>query len=245
MNAAATIGNFGGRKTGLAEESLYVLAGAGLTLVLFGAMAHFESSGAPATPANIEDLRAVSALYEPPPPKIEEQPQQKVDEVMPLTGIEIAPSDSAVRIAVVPPDLSKIIPTTDIPPKATIEISQLFTDLRPRSGLAEDFDRIFKPSEVDKAPVAVIKTIAHISHRVRENSDELRTTLELVIDAKGGVVNVHVIRSSGNPDFDSIVAQCALREWVFTPALRRGKSVKCLVDQVVWYKWSVGSPFRI
>jgi TonB family protein len=245
MSVTATIESGAGHKARMVEEALYVLAGAGLTLALFGAMAHFEIGGAPVPTPAVEDLRVASALFEPPPPKVEEKPEQKVDEVMPLTGIEIAPSDSAVRIAVVPPDLSKIIPATDIPPKANIEISQLFADLRPRSGMAGDYDRIFKPSEVDKAPAAVIKTIAHISHRVRENSDELRATIELVIDAKGGVLSVRVLRSSGNVEFDTIVAECARREWVFTPAVRRGKNVKCLVDQVVWYKWATGSPFKL
>jgi TonB family protein len=247
MSSAASVqsvGPRGDRAARMAEESLYVLAGAGITFLLFAAMAHFEGDSGAAPVSSIEDMRSVSALYEPPPPKVEERPEH-VDEILPLTGIDIGASESPVRITVVPPDLSRIIPTTEIPPKANIQISQLYTDLRPRSGVSGDADRIFRPSEVDRAPAAVIKTIAHVSHRAREDADELRATLELVVDAKGAVVSIRVLRSSGNPEFDAIVSKCVRQEWVFSPAMKNGKSVKCLVDQLVWYKWSTGSPFKI
>ena len=144
-----------------------------------------------------------------------------------------------------PPDLAKIIPATDIPPKAEIQISQLYADMKPRSGMLGGPDRVFKPSEVDRAPAAVIKTIAHIPHRTRQDADELRATLELVIDGKGEVASVRVLRSSGNAEFDEIVSKCVRKEWVFSPAIKNGKNVKCLVDQLVWYKWTSASPFKI
>jgi len=241
----AFAGDPGSRASRAADETFYVVSGAGLTLCLFAALAHFDRDRAPAPPSNIDDLRSVSALYEPPPPKVEERPEKQVEEIMPLTGIEIGASESPVRISVVPPDLTKIIPSTDIPPKASIEISQLYTDFKPRTGISSGIDRVYRPSEVDKAPAAVIKTIAHIPHRTREDADELRTNLELVIDAKGGIASIRVLRSSGNAEFDMIVSKCVRQEWIFTPAVKNGKNVKCLVDQTIWYKWSTGSPFKI
>jgi TonB family protein len=238
-------GNGGGLARRAAAESFYVVAGAGLTLCLFAALAQFDRDRSPAPPSGIDDLRSVSALYEPPPPKAEVVPEKPAEEIMPLTGIEIGASESPVRIAVVPPDLSKIIPATEIPPKATIDISQLYTDFKPHSGISSGIDRVYRPSEVDKAPAAVIKTIAHISRRAREDADELRAVLELVIDTKGGIASIRVLHSSGNTEFDFIVSKCVRQEWIFTPAIKGGKNVKCLVDQTVWYKWSTSSPFKL
>lgn len=241
----AFAGDGGGRASRAADEALYVAAGAGLTLLLFAALAQFDRDRSAAPPSSVDDLRSVSALYEPPPPKAEVVPEKPAEEIMPLTGIEIGASESPVRIAVVPPDLSKIIPATEIPPKASIDISQLYTDFKPRSGISGGIDRVYRPSEVDKAPAAVIKTIAHISHRTREDADELRAVLELVIDAKGGIASIRVLHSSGNTEFDFIVSKCVRQEWIFTPAVKNGKNVRCLVDQTIWYKWATASPFKI
>src|ERR1700691_5661844 len=111
MSGAASMAFIGpekGRGGRMAEESLYVLAGAGFTLGLFAALAHFDRARESAPATAIEDLHSVSALYEPPPPKVEEPPEQ-AQEIMPLTGIDIGASESPVRITVVPPDLAKII----------------------------------------------------------------------------------------------------------------------------------------
>jgi TonB family protein len=226
-----------------ADETLSILIGAGLTFGLFAGLAHFEFSGAIAPPAEIEDLRIVAAPPEPPPPV--EEHLQRVDVATPLTGIEISAQDSPVKIAVIPPDLSKLFPTTEIPPKATIMVSQLLTDFRPRSNVSSDFDRIFKASEVDQVPAAILKTIAKVPSYVRNDAFELKVTLEAVIDTDGFVTTISVLRSSGNAKFDSIVARCVKQEWEFSPAIRKGKKVRCLVQQLVWYQWSAGSPFTL
>jgi outer membrane biosynthesis protein TonB len=51
-----------------------------------------------------------------------------------------------------------------------------------------------------------------------------------------------VLRPSGNEAFDKIVTECVRDEWEFTPAIRKGKKVRCMVQQLVWYKWTNGSP---
>ena len=63
--------------------------------------------------------------------------------------------------------------------------------------------------------------------------------------AKGAVTAIRVVKPSGNAEFDTIVVECVRDEWVFSPAVRKGKKVKCLVQQLVWYKWTAGSPFTI
>lgn len=229
----------------LAEEAVCLLSGGALTFGLFFAIARFESSRPVAQASDIEDLRVLSAFTEPPPPP---RPQERAepDTISPLTGIEIAASDSSVKLAVVPPDLDKIIPSDEIPPRATIEFNQLMPDLRPKAGMSGDFQHIYQQNEVDQAPKAVVQKIAKVSKRARDNADQLKVNLLLVIGTEGEVQSIRVIRPSGNAKFDSIVLECVRDEWEFSPAINKGKKVRCMVQQQVWYKWTEGSsPFTI
>jgi TonB family protein len=228
----------------LAEEAFCLLVGACLTFGLFFGIARFESVRPVAPPSDIEDLRVMSAVTEPPPPKPEERVEQ--DNSAPLTGIEIAASESSVKIAVVPPDMDKIIPTEDIPPRATIQFNQLITDLKPKAGISGDFQHIYQQNEVDQVPTALVKTIARVTKRTRDNAPQLRVTLVLVIDTVGTVTSIRVLKPSGNPKFDQIVLECVRDEWEFSPAVRKGKKVRCMVQQLVWYKWTENdSPFTL
>jgi TonB family protein len=229
----------------LAEEAFCILAGSILTFGLFFGIARFESVRAVAPPSDIEDLHVASAIADPPPPRPEEHIEPQ-DTVAPLTGIEIAASESPVKLTVVPPDLDKIIPSSELPPKAAIQFSQLLTDLKPKAGMAGDFEHIYQQNEVDQVPKALVKTIARVSKRARDEASELRVTLVLIIDTAGAVQSIRVLRSSGNLKFDNIVLECVRDEWEFSPAVRKGKKVRCLVQQLVWYKWSdSGSPFTL
>jgi TonB family protein len=243
MVESASIPRFTRRAGLLADEAFYLSLGAGLTFVLFMGVAHFEMVRPAEMPTEIEDLRAVTAVSEPPPPKPQDR-SEPVD-VVPLTGIDIGASDSPVKLAVVPPDLSKLMPPADLPPRATIQFGQLMSDLRPKTGNAGEFQHIYQQSEVDQPPLAVVKTIARVSSRVREDVESLRVTLLLVIDTEGAVTSIRVMRPSGNAKFDAIVLACVRDEWQFSPAVRKGKKVRCMVQQLVWYKWTNGSPFTI
>jgi len=229
----------------LAEEAFCVLVGSGLTFVLFFGIARFESVRPVAPPSDIEDLRVVSAMAEPPPPKPEERAEQQ-ESAAPLTGIEIAASESPVKLTVVPPDLDRIVPSTELPPRATIQFNQLLTDLKPKAGISADFEHIYQQNEVDQVPTALVKTIARVSKRARDDAEQLRVTLVLVIDTEGAVQSIRVLKASGNPKFDKIVLECVRDEWEFSPAVRKGKKVRCMVQQLVWYKWSESSsPFTL
>jgi TonB family protein len=244
MAEAALIPRFRSRTGQFADEALYLSLGVGLTFVLFMGIAHFEMVKTAEMPAEIEDLRAVTAVSEPPPPRPEDR-SEPLEAAVPLTGIDIGASDSPVKLAVVPPDLSKLMPPADLPPRATIQFGQLMSDLRPKTGSTGEFQHIYQQSEVDQPPLAVVKTIARVSSRVRDNVQSLRVTLLLVIDTEGAVTSIRVMRPSGNAKFDAIVLECVRDEWQFSPAIRKGKKVRCMVQQLVWYKWTNGSPFTI
>jgi TonB family protein len=244
MAEAASIPRFRSRAGQLADEALYVSLGAGLTFVLFMGIAHFEMVKTAEVPTEIEDLRAVSAVSEPPPPRPEDH-SEPIEATVPLTGIDIGASDSPVKLAVVPPDLSKLMPPADLPPRATIQFGQLMSDLSPKTGSTGEFQHIYQQSEVDQPPLAVVKTIARVPSVIRDNAESLRVTLLLVIDTEGAVTSIRVMRPSGNAKFDGIVLECVRDEWQFSPAIRKGKKVRCMVQQLVWYKWTSGSPFTI
>ncbi len=90
-----------------------------------------------------------------------------------------------------------------------------------------------------------MRTIARVSSRVRDDAPQLRVTLLLIIDSEGAVTSARVLTPSGNAKFDQIVIECVRDEWVFTPAVRKGKKVRCMVQQLVWYQWTNGSPFTL
>jgi TonB family protein len=244
MSETQSIPQFGRVADYLAGEALCLTLGAGLTFALFFGVARFENVRPAAAPPEIEDLHVASAISEPPPPKREEliQPQEVI---APLTGIEIAASESSVKIAVVPPDMDRLVPPMDLPPRATIQFNQLLTDLRPKVGITGDFQHIYQQNEVDVAPKAVVTTIARVSKRLRDDVDSLRVTLVLVIDPEGAIQSIRVLRASGNPKFDEVVLECVRDEWEFSPAIKKGKKVRCMVQQLVWYKWTDGSPFML
>jgi TonB family protein len=244
MADSASIPVFRTRGDQLADEALCLALGVGFTFFLFMGIAHFEMVRTAAPAPEIEDLRAVSVVTEPPPPRVEEH-NEPLDVTMPLTGIDIGASDSPVKLAVIPPDLDKLVPPADLPPRATIQFGQLLTDLKPRTGVSGDFQHVYQQNEVDQPPMAIVKTIARVSNRVRENSDSLRVTLLCVIDTEGAVTSIRVMRPSGNAQFDAIVLDCVRDEWQFSPAIKKGKKVRCMVQQLVWYKWTSGSPYTL
>ena len=112
-------------------------------------------------------------------------------------------------------------------------------------GAGGDFNHIYQQSEVDQIPVAVVKTIARVPSRVHDNLNQLRCTLVLVIEPTGEITDIKVIRASASPKFDALVMDCVQNEWQFSPAVRKGKKVRCMVQQLVWYKWTQGNKFTL
>jgi TonB family protein len=231
---------------GWREELVSVLAGAGFTCALLFGLAYLANSTPPPPPAAIADLRIMTAPLDPPPPP---PPVTEVsappDVSSPFSGLEVGSSSSSVKIAVVPPDLDALIPRQAEMPRATIDVGRFYTSFRPKMDPIQDFQRVYQPSEVDQRPVRQITTIPRIPDRVRDDAASLSVTLLIVVSEKGEATNVRVARSSGNPQFDAIIVRCVQEEWGFTPAVRKGKRVKCLTEQPYTVQWTAGSPFRI
>lgn len=232
-----------GRRTEFRDEALSWLAGAMFTLLLFLGLARLEGVKPSAPPAQIEDLRLVAASIEPPPPPRVPEAAEPVDAGTGVVGLEVGASDSPVKIAVVPADLAAMFPPTDNAPRAEIRAGKLYSELRPRVDVSSDFRRVYQPSDVDQQPTVVHRAVPRIPRYVRKKADTLRVTLLIIVNEKGIVSSVRVLKPSGNPQFDEIVSECVRYEWAFTPAVKAGKAVKCMLQQPVTIIWGKGNPF--
>jgi hypothetical protein len=223
-------------------EGFCLLLGAGTTLMLFLGVAHFASVDQSEPEIDFADLRGMSLPMEAPPPRPVEAPPVPVTAI-PFAGLEVSASDSPVRIAVVPPDLNQLLPVSDNAPAAKIEPARLYTQFKPDTELGGDLSRIFQQHEVDQRPTVLSRPKPYIPPVVRGGAETLRISVLILIDTKGAVNNVRVLEGSGNKHFDAIILHDIREAWIFTPALKKGHKVRCLVQQNVRVVWSGGSPF--
>lgn len=231
-----------GRAAGAVAEGLSLALGAGFTLALFLAIANFQATEAPEPAPDLAELHALAVPLEAPPPRPVETPPVAVA-ASPFAGLEIGASDSPVRIAVVPPDLTQLLPVNTSAPAARIEPAQLYTEFKPRTEIGGDFSRIFQQHEVDQRPTVVSRPKPFIPPVVRGNADTLRISVLILIDTRGAVVSTRVLQGSGNEHFDKIILHDIRHAWIFSPAMKKGHKVRCLVQQNVRVVWEGGSPF--
>jgi TonB family protein len=223
-------------------ELLSLALGAGFTLVLFLAVAHFGVGDGPAEEPEMTDLRAISVPLEPPPPRpVEEQETAAV--ASPFSGLEIAAVESPMKIAVVPPDLATLLPANTTAPSAKIDPARLYTEFKPKTDIGGDFSRIFQQHEVDQRAAIVSQPTPHIPPVVRAGAEVLRVNVLMLINARGTVDSVRLLESSGNKHFDAIILRDIRETWIFSPAMKKGHKVRCLVQRTIRFEWKGGSPF--
>jgi hypothetical protein len=202
-------------------------------------MAHFENVRTSQPPAEIEELRSVvTAINEPPPPKVEEhtQPAGRHDTADGHRHRGLGQHGEARRRpaghgedhAAVGPAAAghhPVQPAPDGPaPDGRASGESSTSTSRTRSTKAR------RDREDDRAGLQL---------HPRQRPGAARHAL-LVIDTEGGIESIKLMRASANKEFDKIVTECVKEEWVFSPAVRHGKKVRCMVQQLVWYKWTGG-----
>lgn len=215
--------------------------GAGFTALLFLGLAQVERREPEAPPADIADLRTVAiAELPPPPPEVRREAT-----VLPTTlpGFEAAPSESPVRVAVPPPDLAAMLPPPAAAPPAVMQVGRLHSEFKPNLDTEEFKNRIYQRSEVDQAPRVLNRVYPRVPPLVRDNAKLLRTTLLFTVEPSGALGNIRIAASSGNPEFDQIIVE-TIQEWSFSPAVRRGRKVRCLLEQNITVKWTGGTRFE-
>lgn len=232
-----------GFETVAAKEAIAISAGVAFTLALFLGLAFFEAAPSPPPEATIGELKAAAPPAEPAPPKPVEEVTAPAAATMPVAGIESGPSDSVIKIAPTPPELAALIGVSDVPPAATVDIRKLYTELRPTIAVASNFDRIYTRSEVDQPPRVLSRDDPVIPSGVRRDAAAMHATLLITVDLRGQVASARVLKPSGNPEFDRILLESVRTSWVFSPAIKSGKHVRCFVEQLITVRWSAGSRF--
>ncbi len=244
MNATHTLGHPHAqrlRRFGAGIANLVV--GAAVTFVLFAGMARIENVSTLEPEEEISDLRMLALPMEPPPPPREIEPARVAAETTaPLANLQIGASDSPVKIAVVPPELAMLYPPETTAPPARIEVTNLFTELRPKVEMQVTTRHIYQQTEVDRVPVVLHRTDPRVPSWIRKDADMLRVTLVLILEPTGRVSSARLLRPSGNRDFDRIISDSVSRDWAFTPAMKNGKKVRVLLQQTVTVKWADVSP---
>lgn len=230
------------RVSAAVAEGLSLVLGAAFTLGLFLSVAYVQSGEAPEPEPDLTEIHAISVPLDTPPPRpVETEPVAVA--AAPVAGLEIAASESPVRIAVVPPDLEALIPASTSAPAARIEPAQLYTEFKPKTEIGADFSRVFQQHEVDQRPMVVSRPKPYIPPVVRGKADTLRISVLILIDTRGAVSSLRVLEGSGNKHFDEIILHDIRHSWIFSPAMKRGQKVRCLVQQNVRIVWQGGSPF--
>jgi TonB family protein len=214
-----------------------------ITAGLFTAIAFFERPASERPEPLIEDLRSISVPFDTPPPKPIETSTAPEAPATPLSGIEIASTESPVKITVLPPELDALVPSTDQP---LAVLQPLSVDSRPKGQLASlgESNRIYQSSEVDRPPTVLSRPNPRVPSFVRQNAISLRVSMLALIDKEGVVTDVRLLESSGNPMFDKIIMRDVKDYWVFSPAVKNKKNVRCLAQQSVRVKWEGGDLFE-
>jgi TonB family protein len=227
-----------------AQTALSLLMGAGFTFCLFLGIAHYGNLVQGSPPSEIEDLRVVAIPFQPPPP-----PQMAPTEAAPapeistVTGFDLSPSDSPVKIAVSPPNLDSLSSVNTLAPPAVIQIGRLIGGFKPWMDVVADTQHVFQESEVDRIPSVLYREPPVIPARFTRGGRSVHVTLLLIIDANGAVGDVKVVRSSGEAEMDDIVVE-NIKTWGFSPAIKRGKKVRCLLQQPYIFVPPHHSPFE-
>ncbi len=228
-----------------AQTVLCVVLGAGFTLALFLGMAHFSRVKPPAPSVGIEDLRAVALPFEPPPPpRVAPADPEAVAEITTVTGFDFSPSDSPVKIAVSPPNLNDLASTYQVAPPAVIQIGQLYGEFRPKMAISIDVQHVYQKAEVDNPPTILFRAAPVIPQRLFRDVSELRMTLLFVVETNGVITNVRVAKPSGVAEADAIVTETVQNDWGFTPASKKGRKVRCMLEQPFVFKLPRASKFQ-
>jgi protein TonB len=223
-------------------QTLGGLACAGLILIV---LTFLRAPLKPGPATEIYTARLVTLPFdEPPPPPREQVPPEPGPIVGPMR-VEIAPeAASAVHLQV--PDLL-LSDTVMPPPPARAVVAARFD---PANSVARPVDaddlqarRIFSRSEVDQRPMVVYRLTPKLSSKRVSKMRTPRVVLLLVVETDGSVGDVRLMHGSGEEDFDQTIIE-AIREWQFSPAILKGRKVRCWVEQPISVKVSEATPFE-
>lgn len=232
------------RDNGFLRQAMALLLGAGFTFGLFMGIAHYEKETPATPPAILDELHVALPPIEPPPLPV--KPVESVQEITPMMGFDLAPSSSPVKIAVSPPSPLELLPENlSKTPVANAQTGPMLTEFKPKTDLLPDGQRIYQKSDVDRIPSLLDRTDPVVPSRMMDDNPMLRVTILMVIELDGSTSHIRLTKTSGIAEFDQLMIESVKNDWVFAPAIKRGKKVRCLIEQAISVRKSSGSRFGI
>jgi hypothetical protein len=223
-------------------RAMSLLLGVGFTMALFVGIAHYQRTEPRNLQPDLDELRVAIVPPEPPPPPRVLDPVSEPD-VAPMVGFELDPSDSGVKIAVSRPEAAVLLPEdlSKAPPiGARVDF---WASYRPRMDVLSDPNHVFDKSEVDQVPTVLARTNPEVPSEIAGGAVYLSCALLAIINADGAIGSIRLETSSGNPRFDALIAE-NFRDWTFSPAVKGGRKVRCLIEQAIRVKCSPDSPLE-
>jgi protein TonB len=191
------------------RQSVILVSGLVCTFILF-LMVVFTQKISGFDPKKIFDIKSADAMPPPPPPPVDPPPPPEVEE----------PEDK--------PELQQEQPK--------LNLAQLEAALNPGMGsavgdfslnlagfAAEDLDRIFELTELDRRPQQIHAVAPVYPHVMQRAGVEGRVIVRFVCDKDGRVQNARV-RNSSRMEFEK-PALDAIRQWRFEPGVKSGVRV--------------------
>lgn len=217
------------------------LACAGLVLA---ALSWSRVSGDSAPAADVYVVRQVVLPFDAPPPPQVSEPLSVVPFASPIQ-LEIAAAASPVHIQVAEiPLLAADLPPPVARPTVAARFDLANAAVRPmQDDSVMESRRVFDRRDVDQRPMVVHRVQPAISYVKVRNMGSPSTTMLLLVDTDGRVEEVRLLASSRDADFDQVML-ATVREWRFSPAIRKGRKVRCWVQQAITVRVEQGSRFE-
>lgn len=221
------------------RQVLSIVAGLAFSWLIFYGLSRVQYRSEPPSPPQLDDLRAIELPMEPPPPPVR---PQEVPTITTSNLIILAPerSESVVKLPSVPILPESVPPVVGIPkidfaPK-TFKPVEIDSDFETR--------HVYQPREVDQRCVVLVKTRPAVSRIMLKTAKRLRIIFVCIVNRDGTVEGIRLTESSGNRDLDNAATE-ALKEWRFSPAMRRGHPVRQWVQQSFLFKMEKGSLLEV
>ncbi len=240
-SAIALDSGFQVRATTPAWRAFSLLAGVAASSVIFLGIAHSRRLGLDRPAPPMDDIMSISVPSTPPPPPPPTE-QRYADNGPAPNAIQLdtSPSNSSIRVEAVP----VVIDSAAAP--VIRAVSVIPTDFSPhvlRSDLEFDSSHIWETTQVDQRPVLIWRKELHVPPTLWASIADPRITFIWVVNTDGTVENVHV-EHPVQPEFDVLVLD-VVKSAQFTPAIRKGRKVRCWLQQQFIVRGPNSNPFQL
>jgi TonB family protein len=211
------------------------------TLSIFYGISQIQKIHSIRAVTHYDDLRAVILPVDTPPP-----PSHPTETTLVTIGtpvqFEVAAQASPIKIQIAP--LPVILADAAAPmahPGVVARFELGAGVVRPE--LTNEPNHVFDTSDVDQEPAVNYRKIPEVAASIFQRLPRPHVTLLFIVTAEGKVKDPHLLKSSGDAEFDQIMLDMIV-DWEFRPAVRKGKTVRCWIQQGVQITMGSQSRFQ-